>query len=169
MTDLADLEGRMRRLEDIEAIKRLKYKYFRTLDRKLWDEMAECFTPDATTSYSNGQYRLQGVYAIMKFLQRGLARYDFFGIHQGHHPEIELTGKDTARGTWAAFNYMMDTRDNRGLLIGAYYHDDYVRMDGEWKIKHTGYDRILEESWERGDAPSLKLTANMFAPSGESV
>jgi len=61
MADLAELEARIRRLEDIEAIRRLKYKYFRCLDSKLWDEFAECFTEDATTSYSDGQYRPQGI------------------------------------------------------------------------------------------------------------
>ncbi len=37
-------------LEEIEAIKRLKYKYFRCLDRKLWKEMAGCLIPDAAAS-----------------------------------------------------------------------------------------------------------------------
>ena len=34
-------------LIEIEAIKRVKYRYMRTLDQKLWDEMATCFTDDA--------------------------------------------------------------------------------------------------------------------------
>jgi len=34
-------------LVEIELIKRLKYKYARCLDQKLWDEIAECFTADA--------------------------------------------------------------------------------------------------------------------------
>ncbi|RLC93485.1 MAG: nuclear transport factor 2 family protein [Chloroflexi bacterium] len=164
-----ELEARLRRLEDIEAIKRLKYRYFRTLDCKLWDELAECFTPDATTDYSEGQYHFQGIYAIMKFLQRAMARYDFFGMHQGHHPEIELTGEGMARGTWAAHNYMIDTRQDRAMLMAAFYHDEYVRVDGEWKIRHTGYQRVFEESWDRQETPGLELTANMFATSAESA
>ena len=163
MADTAQLEATLRRLEDIEAIKRLKHKYFRALDCKLWDEFAGCFTADATSSYSDGQYTFQGIYAIMKFIKRGLARYHFFGVHHGHHPEIDITGDTTARGTWALFNYMIDTQENRSFLISALYHDEYVRVDGEWKIKHTGYGRVFEESWERGDTPSLTLTANMFA------
>ncbi len=35
-----DLEARIRRLEDIGAIERLKYRYWRCLDLKLWDELA---------------------------------------------------------------------------------------------------------------------------------
>ena len=33
-------------LLEIEAIKRLKYKYFRCLDSKRWAELAECFVED---------------------------------------------------------------------------------------------------------------------------
>ncbi len=169
MADLAELEARIRRLEDIEAIRRLKYKYLRCLDSKLWDEFAECFAEDATTSYSDGQYQPQGVYAIMKFIKRGLARYHFFGMHHGHHPEIEITSDTTARGTWALDNYMIDTQENKGFVTTAFYHDEYVKVNGEWKISSTGYDRVFEESWERGDTPSLNLTANMFASSTEPV
>ena len=53
-------------LQEIEAIKRLKYKYMRCLDNKLWDEMAECFAEDATCSYSGGKYEFSGREAILK-------------------------------------------------------------------------------------------------------
>mgnify|MGYP003346079516 FL=1 len=35
-------------LVELEAIKRLKYAYFRNLDLKQWDDIALLFTPDAT-------------------------------------------------------------------------------------------------------------------------
>lgn len=162
MGDLAELEARIRRLEDIEAIKNLKHRYFRTLDKKLWDEFADCFTEDAKTSYHDGKYRPEGKFAIMRFIKRGMARYSFFGLHHGHHPEIELTSDTTASGTWALYNYMIDTQENKGLLIVAFYRDEYVKVDGEWKISFTSYDRVFEESWERGDTPSLDLVTNMF-------
>jgi len=164
----ASNETRRRRLEDIEAIKRLKYKYFHTLDHKQWDQMAECFAEDAVTHYHDGEYQQKGVYQIMKFIQRGLARYHFFGFHQGHNPEIDITSDTTARGTWALHNYMIDTQEDKNLLICAFYHDEYVKAEGEWKIKSTGYERIFQETWERGDTPSLELVANIFATSSES-
>ena len=42
-------------LHEIEAIKRLKYRYMRCLDQKRWAELAECFTEDATTAYGGGK------------------------------------------------------------------------------------------------------------------
>jgi len=52
-------------LHELEAIKRLKYKYMRCLDQKRWEEMAECFTEDATAAYSGGKYSFQGKKAIL--------------------------------------------------------------------------------------------------------
>jgi hypothetical protein len=57
-------------LVEIESIKRCKYKYARCLDQKLWDESAECFTPDAHAAYSGGAYSFEGRDAIDHFLRR---------------------------------------------------------------------------------------------------
>ena len=159
MSKLADVEARLNVLEDIEAIKRLKYKYFRCMDKKLWNDLAECFTEDATTGYSDGRYRLQGVGAIMKFLKAGLGQDSCVALHFGHHPEIEMTSDTTAKGEWLMYAYRIDIQEKQAMHIGAFYHDDYVKVNGEWKIKSTGYSRILEESWSREDIPSLKLEA----------
>jgi hypothetical protein len=160
MTDLAELGVRIRRLEDIEAIKMLKYKYFRALDSKLWDELAQCFTDDATTGYSDGDLRFQGVDEIIGFLKSSM-RDSFFGIHHGHHPEIEVTSESTAHGVWAFYSYMIDSQEKMGLRMGALYYDDYVRIDGQWRIKHTGYNTIFQEVWNREEIRSLALTAAM--------
>lgn len=64
MTALEELRERVRILEDIEAIRHLRNKYFRCLDGKLWDEIAECFTEDVKTSYFNGEIRVDGRDAV---------------------------------------------------------------------------------------------------------
>ena len=165
LEELAAAEEReISRLEDIEAIRRLKYKYFRTLDRKQWDKMAECFTEDATTSYYDERYQPQDVEEIMGFLSHSLGRASLFGIHHGHHPEIEITSRTTARCTWYLYNYMIDARDNLTMLLVGVYYDDYVKVDGQWKIIRTLSSRIIEERFERSDLPTVEVAANMFAP-----
>jgi hypothetical protein len=161
MTDWAELEARVQALEDVEAIKRLKYRYLRCLDTKRWDELAETLTDDATTEYSDGEYRFKGKSAILEFLKgTPLAREgEFIGVHHCQQPEIEITGEGTARGTWALYNYLIHKRDQTGLRLCAFYHDEYVKLNGVWKIRHTGYQRVFEEIWDRRDTPSLKLTA----------
>jgi hypothetical protein len=160
MTDVQALERRIRALEDVEAIKRLKYRYWRCLDLKGWDEMATCFTADATVDYGDGRYRFAGVEAILGFLRESLGPgTGALGYHHGHHPEIELTGDTTARGVWALDNYLFNAARKRGVRIAAYYHDEYVKVAGEWKIRHTGYRYVFHEEWSRDDTPSLRLLA----------
>ncbi len=68
---------------------------------------------------------------------------------------------------WALEDYLIDLTDNWSLRGAAFYRDEYLKTNGEWKIKTTGYDRIFEEMWDRGKDPSLTLLQNMFAPSDE--
>ena len=158
MTDA--LDRRLRALEDIEAIKRLKYRYWRCLDLKLWDELAGCFTEDATVDYGGGTYCFRGRDDIMRFLRESLGRETgALGFHHGHHPEIDLTSESSARGTWALDNYLFNAGRKRGVRIAAYYHDEYVKVAGVWKIAHTGYTYVFREEWSQEDTPSLQLVA----------
>ena len=154
------LEQRIQRLEDLEAIKQLKYRYWRSLDTKRWDELADCFTDDVSVSYGEGRYAFDGRAAVMTFLTESLsAERGSVTIHHGHHPEIDITGPATAQGTWALYNYMFNQKENRGIRIGAYYHDDYVKRDGRWQIRRIGYTYLFFEEWKRDDIPSTHLVA----------
>jgi bile-acid 7alpha-dehydratase len=158
MENGTDLEARVRALEDLEAIKQLKYRYFRCLDLKLWDELRECFTPDATVNYGDGRYCFQGVDAILDFLIRSLgSESGALGAHHGHHPELELIGLASARGSWALDNYLFNPTQKRSVRIAAYYSDEYIKVDGRWRIQHTGYTALYHEEWNREDLPSLRL------------
>jgi bile-acid 7alpha-dehydratase len=156
---MSDLERRIRAIEDVGAIERLKYRYWRCLDLKLWDELADCFAPDATVSYGDGKYSFTGRDEIMKFLRESLAvESGSVTLHHGHHPEITLTGEDTATGVFALDNYLFNDRANRSLRMGAYYEDRFVRLEGAWRIQHSGYRLIFQEDWQRSDWPTLSTS-----------
>ena len=143
-------------LQEIEAIKRLKYTYLRCLDLKQWAEMAECFTEDATAAYGDGKYSFAGRDKIMQFLRDALGSPSIISSHRVQQPEIDFTSATTATGTWALYNYMYNVQQNRGIRIGAYYHDRYVKQ-GVWKFQSIGYTHIFHEEWKRDDIPSLRL------------
>jgi hypothetical protein len=132
-------------LREIEAIKALKYRYMRSIDQKLWDEMRACFTDDATTAYSGGKYSFRGIDAIMKFMTESMGRASFLSSHRVHHPEIRLESATTATGTWALEDYVVDTHHDITIHGAAFYEDRYVKVAGAWKIQHTGYQRTFEE------------------------
>ena len=147
----------------IESIRQLKYRYFRCLDSKLWNEMKELFVPDAVSSYAGGKYAFEGRDAILKFLSDSLGPTRI-SMHHGHHPEIELTSDSTATGVWALEDLVIDTVNELTIRGAAYYHDEYVRVGDHWKFRSTGYERLFEEMESRKDRPGLRLTANRWAP-----
>jgi hypothetical protein len=149
-------------LQELEAIKRLKYKYLRCLDQKRWSELAECLTEDATSAYSGGKFSFEGRDAIMEFLESAMGSDSFLSSHTVHQPEIEFTSETTATGVWALNDTVIETNANIIIRGAAFYEDEYVKVDGAWKIKSTGYERIYEETLSRADIPSLKLTVNCW-------
>jgi hypothetical protein len=146
-------------LDDIEAICRLKYAYFRLLDQKRYDELGALLTDDATTSYQSGELRQAGRDAIVAFLRDALGDPGIVTFHTGHHPEIVLTSDRAASGTWYLEDRVIVPAHDFVLSGTALYHDEYVKDDGGWKIAHTGYERFYEEHrrYSSGQALSLRV------------
>jgi len=155
--------------QDLEAIKRCKYKYMRCLDQKLWRELRDCFSEAAVASYSGGKYRYEGREAILSFLERSMGADTFHSSHRVHHPEIDFTSATCARGTWALDDVVIDTKWNLTIHGAAFYEDEYVReSDGVWRISRTGYKRTFEEVLPRGAIQGLRLTASWWSTEGRS-
>ena len=117
-------------LVEIELIKRLKYRYLRCLDQKLWDEIETCFVPEATARYGGGLYEFEGRDAIMEFL-----RDLHGGDHHAEQPPVppsrdrpHRTGRAT--GTWALEDTVILTDFGINVQGAAFYTDRYVKEDG---------------------------------------
>ena len=153
-------------LAALEEIRRVKYRYLRCVDLKLWDEIAAVFTPDATADYGTRALgepvRLSGRDEIVKFLRDSLGP-GIITVHFASQPEIDVDGA-TATGTWSFEDTVIAT-GYRVLIKGAaFYEDRYARgADGRWRISHTGYVRTYEVMMSLDDVPSLKFTANRWA------
>jgi uncharacterized protein (TIGR02246 family) len=153
-------------LVEIEQIHQLKYRYVRFLDTKRWDDLAELFTPDATASYGGGATECAGRDAIMAFLTTSMADESMLTSHKVHQPEITLTGPDSATGIWALDDVVVLGALGMTVRGASYYDDRYARVEGTWRIAHTGYKRVYEEIEPRRD--ELKLTASWWATGGRS-
>ena len=132
-------------LEEIEAIKQLKHRYFRLVDTANWGELAHCFVESATVCYVGGTYRVErsGRSAILEYLA-GAIHAQCISVHQGGHPEIRLLSPTSATGTWYQNDWFLDLRSNTRLSGACLYDDRYVKEAGDWKIEHTGYERLYE-------------------------
>src|SRR4030042_4401576 len=90
-----------KKLEEIEQIKKLKARYFRLMDMKLWEEWAKVFTEDATLRViMTGGLEVfwEGRQQIVT--NNSLSLSNATTVHQGHMPEIEMTSEETATGIW---------------------------------------------------------------------
>ena len=155
-------------LAALEEIRRVKYRYLRCVDLKLWDEIGEVFTADATVDYGTRALgepiQLRGREEIVAFLRKSLGP-GIITVHFASQPEIDVGGDgDTATGTWSFEDTVIATEF--GVLIkgAAFYEDRYARgEDRRWRISHTGYVRTYEVMMSLDDVPSLKFTANRWA------
>ena len=127
------------RLLDIEEIKQLKARYFRCLDGKDWDGLADVFTADAVLEAQGN--RREGRENIVGFIARFLD--GVVSVHHGHMPEITVTGPDSAAGVWAMFDYLTYATDPPSGFRGyGHYLEEYVRDDGRWRIRRLELTRI---------------------------
>ena len=110
---------------DIEAIRQLKARYFRTLDQKDWSGYRQVFTDDVeidvTDDAADGRYTGTEIYLPMIESLLGTATT----VHRGGQAEITVDG-DTASGIWA-----MDDR-----------------------IWFPGGATLVGSGWVRGDLPA---------------
>ena len=127
-------------MDDLEAIKQLKARYFRTMDTKDWAGMREVFADDVVidTTASGGNV-ITGADEFVAFLRETLN--DVVTVHHGHTPEIDLTSATTARGVWAMQDLL---KWPNGMELRGYghYHETYERIDGRWRIKTLTLTRL---------------------------
>ena len=153
-------------LAALEEIRRVKYRYLRCVDLKLWDEIADVFTADATVDYGTRALgkpiKLSGRDEIVAFLRDSLGP-GIITVHFASQPEIDVDG-DEASGTWSFEDTVIATGYRILIKGAAFYQDRYARgEDGRWRISHTGYVRTYEVMMSLDDVPSLKFTANRWA------
>lgn len=136
-------------MNDIEAIKQLKARYFRYLDTKDWERYRQIFTADVVIDVSGsggGVYR--GIDTYMDYIQQYVVQLKT--VHHGHMPEITFTSDTTATGVWS-----MEDRvafpDGREMNGQGHYFEQYVKQAGEWRIQTMALTRLRIHSAGRSD------------------
>ena len=127
-------------MDDVEAIKQLKARYFRTLDTKDWDAMRRVFVDQvAIDTTASGGNVVTGADEFMAFLREALA--GTVTVHHGHMPEIEVTSATTANGIWAMEDVVVWPNGTR-LQGYGHYHETYEKAGGEWRIASSTLTRL---------------------------
>ncbi|HVX21923.1 MAG TPA: nuclear transport factor 2 family protein [Acidimicrobiales bacterium] len=146
--DQADVEKRLRILEDAEAIRNLQGRFWLAADGVFgtgpthdYEAMVDTFTEDGTwilpgPMTENGP--IEGVEAhggeeLLACFKIPHERQPI-SMHVGAAPIIEVDGGDTARGRWKLLG-MMTAPTGQSFWAGALYDVAYRRTDQGWRIE----------------------------------
>jgi hypothetical protein len=92
----------------------------------------------------------------------GMWNKKYAGSHIVHHPEIDVAEDgETATGIWYLTDYALNFNINKSTQGAAIYRDKYVKLDGKWVIRHSGYTRLWERFEDFDKIPNLP--AHLFA------
>jgi len=157
--EIEELARQLTVLQDIEAIKQLKAEYCDICDDAHDpDRIVTIFTEDAVWE-GKGVATAQG-HAEIRRLFEDFARKVSFSQHNVFNPRITVNG-DEAHGIWYLLGPFTFREGNRALWVAVRYEEEYVKRDGQWKIKRmTGIGRMAaayEEGW------ASKIDAGVFS------
>ncbi|MBS0579176.1 MAG: nuclear transport factor 2 family protein [Proteobacteria bacterium] len=148
-------------LVEMEQIKRVKYRYLRAMDTGDMKSLAALFTDEVTARFLGGSYdvTITGKEKLLGYLAASVTP-DVVINHNCHHPEIDLTGPDRATGLWYLSDWYYNRIQQRIVRGAAFYRDRYAKVGEDWKISHTGYERVFEIVEEGVPVPNF--TANLL-------
>lgn len=139
-------EEQVRTLLDIEAIKSVKARYFRSVDLKRYDEFRALFVDDARigATFAPGM-DIDAFVAAVEARHAGVVT-----VHHGDSPEINFTGVDTAEAVWAMWDLLEWPAGSgppefpgfRGFRGYGHYHETYRRGPHGWKIADLELRRL---------------------------
>lgn len=143
------VEQRLRRLEDVEEIKKLKARYCQACDGG-WDGRAShdyekivaLFAQDGV--WDGGVYgRREGRDAIRDYYRHNPEVP--FAFHLLTNPIIEVNG-DHATGQWHLLIFLTQA-DGSALLVGGVFDDEYTRSAEGWGIKRSRFSLAVNTTY----------------------
>ena len=145
---LQDIEKRLRVLEDIEEIKKLKVRYSVYCDENYNpDGLASLFIEDGIWD-GGARGRAEGKEQIRSFFA-GISKVIPFAVHMVMNPIIEVDG-DTAKGKWYFLGALTAAEGNQALWSSLRYDEEYVRASGEWKFKSLKVTAFFSTPFDQG-------------------
>jgi hypothetical protein len=148
--NLAELEQRLIRMEDIEAIKQLKALYYDICDDdhnpgRIVELFAEHGSWEGNGFAATGRPDIYELFASFQ----GLVGET---LHAGVNPIIDVDG-DRASGVWYTMAAFKFHDGGQQQLMAARYDDTYVRVNGEWKLEHLRAQLRVSIDLAQGSSP----------------
>ncbi len=147
---LEALERRIQQIEDLEAIKRLKYEYAGACDDFYNPEiMLTLFTEDAIWD-GGADFGVHRGHAELKEFFMGVSGNIEFAVHHFLQPEIDIDeGGTTAQGKWYLWQACTFKGDT-GVWISGLEHDEYRKVGDEWLMSAMKLELFFMTPYEEG-------------------
>ncbi len=165
MTEKLTMAQRLRRLEDIDAIQKLKARYCNYCDGG-WDRPTHDYDGVASLFVEDGLWDArplaplaQGREAI-RDLFKGFQAAPF-AVHYVTNPIIEVDG-DTATGQWHLLLAITQGDDQQAFWVIGIYNDEFVRTPEGWRFKALRFTPATMTPYELGRSKA------QFPPLAES-
>jgi hypothetical protein len=167
MTDseLQQLKRDVQILKDIEAVKRVKYAYFRCIDTANLTELRELLHPKIHAKLVGGTYSIE-FNTRDEYIEMIANSFnaEFVGMHHGHHPEVDIISETEAKATFYLQDIAIDFRRKVTTTGSSIYTDKFLKTDGKWQIADTNYYRVYEIVADTPERPPL--TSHYLADHG---
>jgi hypothetical protein len=163
---IVQLEQRVLRIQDINAIKRLQRAYGYYNDEGQWDDVADLFADDASIEIGNdgvyrGRERIREYFKTLGGGRNGLAAGQL-REHLQVMPVITLAGNgQQANGTWRAVILEGQLGKDAWWSEGP-CENEYVKQDGIWKISRLHWFQTLRVPYEGGWAKNGDANGGKF-------
>jgi hypothetical protein len=139
-TDLADLDRRLRRIEDRTQIQELGQRYCRYIDDSDWTRLRGLFTDDAAMA---GQTSGDAVVATLRAIRGGYGRT----IHTAHGLVLEQQDDGHAHG-YVPSSAQLDI-GGQFVVSAIRYFDEYVKAGGAWKFARRDLRFVYALPWSQ--------------------
>ena len=157
-------EQRLQRLEDAEAIRTLKHRYFFCCDRKDPKGMRACFADGPV----HIDYGAVGIFdradALVKVFTEIGCHDHMVEMHHGMNPQIEVVDDHTAKGKWSLHYFLINTQTKGITQLAGYYEDEYKKDKGGWKISKTKFVPTSTLALDVGEGVAKALFAGRTPP-----
>ena len=132
--DMNELERRLTRIEDIEAIKQLKARYCEICDDDHNpDRIASVFAEDGV--WESVEFGTGRGHKAIRELFAGFQKLIKASQHNVMNPIIEVNGT-RAKASWHFLGPFTFYENNEARWLALSYEDDYIKINNQWLYQH---------------------------------
>lgn len=154
---MQSLEQRIQTLEDIEAIKQLKARYWFACDRRDAAGIKDCFANDEILIDFGFIGQFTNIDEFINLFMQMTDKPSHIDLHHGLAPEINIVDSHHASGRWRMQFQLIETETQVAQFMGGYYEDRYRKQNGAWKIATTRYHLTFNLMLQKDATGALKL------------